>query len=251
MRGITGTYLAEKWVTGYFRALKEFTERKVLLIETKYSGYENENKGYYDALTRDTSEILKKSAIVANRLKSNMENAIDSKIKEFPKIRQLMQNFRGDRRDFYSVDLDKVVIKTLDELGLSSKPAQYIDSISKVAPHYFSGFSLLDERVPLNEFNLLGKKEFESFFGEYTGKYTKLFNAHPFEYRSAIGCCGSAGDICSWFVSAKDVKNIINARLLGIDVSTIRAQRDIIENRERLEKRCEQTLQQRRVRKMH
>ena len=150
-------------------------------------------------------------------------------IKNFHKKPQsLLQEFQKNPEVFYGVDLVKVVIKTLNELSLSSRPALNIDSISKVAPDYFSGFSTLDEYMRLNELSLLGKMKRAGYGGrhEYMGKYTYVFNAHPFEHNSVVRW----GNRCCERVPIDAVENIINARRLGIDVSTIRMQQDIIKN---------------------
>lgn len=135
---------AVKWVVELHHALPKLYDTWV--SEATKKGITGKNGKEIDRLMTGRNMVTtlaeKLDTSFEEKLSAKITSKMDSKIKENGGTIQRIRNIRKNKSDVYSVNLQKAVVETLDELGLWSLPAKrFIYPESKVAPNYFEGHS--------------------------------------------------------------------------------------------------------------
>ena len=136
---------AVKWMKGYYKAVSEHMSKEFKRDTEVWNGT-MKTINQYGVLLREVQVGLDNSKTIAKMLEIKLEGGIDSKIKENGGTLQLLRNLREeDNRDIYSVNLRDMAIAVHKELGISTRPLNYINPESKVAPDFFEGLSYISE----------------------------------------------------------------------------------------------------------
>jgi hypothetical protein len=137
-----GVAEAVKWMNDYYKAVDAHLRKDSMQREE-----EGMATGHLVPVRHEVHVVLENLDTIAKKLEINFENEIDNKTKENSGMRQLIQNFREDGKHVaHSINMFDVAMKTHEELGISTRPLNYLSKESKVAPDFFVGFSLISEQ---------------------------------------------------------------------------------------------------------